>query len=210
MKFFVGQKKRVLAKLNQKTSVSDLFNFTQEERLMVSTLGGILKNIYIEQGKEHMELISDVEYVYTSEAKLLIDKRINFMAETTTNTTSEKIKDELVKSQELNETKQELAERLTKTYDDILLNRAETIARTETHYLLQNATLDASKQNGNENKEWIWTAGVKGGVREDHLHMDGTEIGINEEFRLPSGASGLVPGATGNAADDINCQCTMI
>ena len=39
--------------------------------------------------------------------------------------------------------------------------------------------------------------------------MDGVEIPLNEDFKLPSGASGPAPGKMGVAGEDINCRCFL-
>jgi len=209
--YFKAQEKRVIDKLQgTKLNVSEIFNITQEKEILRIDLMDVLKAIFIEQGKEHMLLISDIPYVFNSNAEQLIKNRAEFTSTVVNETTSKTIAKEMSLSIAENETRDQLVDRLEGKYEEFSVARAETIARTETHNILQNATLDASKQNGNEMKTWIWAPGVKGGVRDSHQSMDGDEVPINSSFKLPSGASGQVPGATGNAGEDINCQCTMI
>jgi len=209
--YFNSQFKRIEENLEgQKINVGEIFNIKNEKTILKIGITEILKELFIEQGKEHLLLIGGSDYNYTSNAEQLIKKRADFMSDKINDTTYEKIQKELSASTLANETRQELIDRLSSKYDEFSIGRAETISRTETHYILQNATLDASKENGNSMKTWIWSPGVNGGVRDSHLSMDGEEIPINDSFRLPSGASGLVPGATGDGGEDINCQCTMI
>ena len=52
-----------------------------------------------------------------------------------------------------------------------------------------------------------WKSGKPGFY--NHAAMDGVEIPISEDFKLPSGASGPAPGKMGVAGEDINCRCFL-
>ena len=52
-----------------------------------------------------------------------------------------------------------------------------------------------------------WKSGKPGFY--NHAAMDGVEIPLNEDFKLPSGASGPAPGKMGVAGEDINCRCFL-
>lgn len=52
-----------------------------------------------------------------------------------------------------------------------------------------------------------WKSGKPGFY--NHAAMDGVEIPLNEDFKLPSGASGPAPGQTNVAGEDINCRCFL-
>ena len=52
-----------------------------------------------------------------------------------------------------------------------------------------------------------WKSGKPGFY--NHAAMEGVEIPLNEDFKLPSGASGPAPGQTNVAGEDINCRCFL-
>ena len=52
-----------------------------------------------------------------------------------------------------------------------------------------------------------WKSGKPGFY--NHVAMDGVEIPLDEDFKLPSGASGPAPGKMGVAGEDINCRCFL-
>ena len=52
-----------------------------------------------------------------------------------------------------------------------------------------------------------WKSGKPGFY--NHAAMDGVEIPLDEDFKLPSGASGPAPGRTNVAGEDINCRCFL-
>lgn len=52
-----------------------------------------------------------------------------------------------------------------------------------------------------------WKSGKPGFY--NHAAMDGVEIPLDEDFKLPSGASGPAPGKMGVAGEDINCRCFL-
>ena len=52
-----------------------------------------------------------------------------------------------------------------------------------------------------------WKSGKPGFY--NHAAMDGVEIPLDEDFKLPSGASGPAPGQTNVAGEDINCRCFL-
>ena len=55
-----------------------------------------------------------------------------------------------------------------------------------------------------------WLSARDDGVRESHQGADGLVIEMGGNFVLESGASGPAPGSIGEAAEDINCRCTVI
>jgi len=213
--FFKDQAERVTGymekSLKSKSILSDSFNMGLEIRLAKATVVPVIRELFQEQGQEHLTFLgSDDNFNYTSTMESSLDKRADIFAESINQTTFNQLQRQFKESIELGEDRNLLVERIRNTYDDISEGRAEVIARTETHYALQFATLEASKQNGNEIKIWVHAPGVLGGVRDNHVAMDGKEIPINQDFVLPSGATGSAPGMTGDPAEDVNCMCSMV
>lgn len=86
--------------------------------------------------------------------------------------------------------------------------RALRIARTETGAIASFAMNETFKANADiiDQKEWI-NAGDNE-VRDSHQDVD--PVGVDEKFILGSGnETESAPARTGEAADDINCRCTM-
>lgn len=88
--------------------------------------------------------------------------------------------------------------------------RAELIARTEVVGGSNFGTLQGYKQSGVVTKKtWLATPGTKGS-RESHESLDGTTIGIDDDFTDSStGATGQHPGGFGDPASDCNCRCAV-
>lgn len=106
---------------------------------------------------------------------------------------------------------------LTRYSDKMLLNRGETIARTEAIASLNQAQLESVKQmvetgsidNQDVKREWDST-GRDGRTRDSHLAMDRQRVGPDEPFTTPDGEKLMFPGDTslGASGDEtINCRC---
>jgi hypothetical protein len=93
------------------------------------------------------------------------------------------------------------------------IKRSRTIARTESTKAVNMATDQAyqtAATNGiNIRKEWLSSRDDK--VRDTHAELDGQTVGVNEDFIVKStGATAPSPAAFGEAAEDINCRCTIV
>ena len=88
--------------------------------------------------------------------------------------------------------------------------RAERIARTEVLRSSNFGTLEAYRQTGVvEKKMWLATPGTTGS-RESHEELDGSVIGLNEEWTDPAtGKKALHPGGFDDPASDCNCRCAV-
>ncbi len=90
-------------------------------------------------------------------------------------------------------------------------NDMRRIARTEGHRCRVQGNLDSLKfahEKGlNLEKEWI--AALDDRTRDAHAILDGTSIGVNEDFVSQAGGRGQGPGLMGTAADDIECRCDL-
>ncbi len=53
----------------------------------------------------------------------------------------------------------------------------------------------------------VWHTMKDEAVRSTHQAMEGVEVGMDEEFTLPSGATCLTPTGTGVPEEDCNCRC---
>lgn len=97
--------------------------------------------------------------------------------------------------------------------------RAETIARTETLRVLNQARVEAVAQTVEQAEinraqvRRIWRATQDPRTRDTHAAMDGQARGIDEPFESPSGALLMMPGdpSLGAPASEIvNCRCVLL
>lgn len=86
---------------------------------------------------------------------------------------------------------------------------SETIARTEVIGAFNGGTEIAFRQSGKVARK-AWLAAIDERTRETHEAMHGQVVDLDEDFQSPDGASGPAPGQLGEAAEDINCRCTLI
>ncbi len=196
IKYFQEQQERVLK--NTKALDTSL-----EVKLAKGLLLTYLQNIINDGG--NTALINqglDPNFTINSAIASAIDKQAEFFATEINETTQNKLSDILKSSTD----RKEQEKMITELYDGFTKNRAKTIARTETHRAYQDGTYQGLRQAGVDFKTWV---SAFNNSREDHMDMDGTRIGIDEDFILPSGNTCQYPGETGDPADDINCQCSL-
>ena len=98
-----------------------------------------------------------------------------------------------------------------------LAYRAETIARTETTRVLnqarQQSTEDviASADIPEDEVVRTWSAVQDNRTRDTHAELDGQERGLNEPFDSPSGAQLMFPGDPNAPPEEtINCRCAVL
>lgn len=91
------------------------------------------------------------------------------------------------------------------------LNRAKTIARTESHRIHEasaQTAREAAKANGADLVKY-WDSIMDGDTRSTHRQLDGQTREVNEPFEL-NGHRAMQPGDFGVPGMDINCRCTAI
>lgn len=90
--------------------------------------------------------------------------------------------------------------------------RALRIAQTESTRAAnsgtQQAYSDAAAEGIQVQKQWLSARDSL--VRDSHAYLDGTVVGVNENFVSESGAEAPSPGSFGVPSEDINCRCTII
>ena len=82
------------------------------------------------------------------------------------------------------------------------------IAETESHRIANTAALDTAKAAGAKTKTWATMLDDR--VRTDHDYLEGTTVGINEDFYTWQGYHAPAPGLFGVAEEDVNCRCELI
>lgn len=129
------------------------------------------------------------------------------MGEDVSETTKAAIRESLAEGLEEGETFDELVDRIGSVFD-VDEGRLESIVTTELNRSSNFAAELGLKQAGFSDKEWLATKDDQ--VRDTHAALDGTIVGIDEDFVSASGASGPYPGELGEANEDINCRCAVI
>lgn len=199
-RYFRGQKNRVLDNLKgkRKIAVDEVFNQGMEITIVNDTLVPVIRDIFIAQGLAVSETFGLPSFSITPQVERALRERAEMFSNSIINTQKEKLITIFKESQEAGEPRAKLVERINGLYTEVSEKWAEVIARTEVHAAMQKANLEAYYQGGLKIKIWVWGPGVKGGVREEHLAMDGEERGINEKFSNGEMEPGLP-----------NCGCTI-
>jgi HK97 family phage portal protein len=201
VKYLRGQEDRVLeylsGKRRSKNLMDNAFNLKAEISLGKKVLMPLIMKYMMEAGEDATNLVGyERSFVWTSTLESSLNKRADFFLKSINETTFNKLKAEFKESTETGETRQELIKRISNTYGDITEGRAKTIARTEVHNGVQEATLGGYKQAGMSIK--IWTAVMDDRTRDEHAEMDGEEKPIDMPF-----SNGL------QYPSEINCRCVV-
>jgi hypothetical protein len=90
-------------------------------------------------------------------------------------------------------------------------NKSLRVVNTEAHRISQDARLRSIEHAAGKGVKMvkIWDATLDGDTREAHQNLDGVKIAIDEDFVSDNGGRGPAPGQMGEAADDINCRCSI-
>ena len=210
--YFDGQKKRIVASVQSrkqvkvKTLAEELFNVNLEVTLMTPLLA-TMKDIVMESGQEVMDIFKiDRTFNYTTSIDTAVEKRFKFFATTVNDTTAKDLSKQISEWYQNNETTKQLVERVGLVYDKVDDYRLTTIANTETSAIKQMATMESYEQIGLKTKIWVWSAGIKGGVRDAHQAIDGEERPIDMAF-----SNGLMYplDSSASAGETINCECSV-
>ena len=82
------------------------------------------------------------------------------------------------------------------------------IAETESHRIANKAALDTAKHAGATKKTWATMLDDR--VRTDHDYLEGTTVGIDEDFYTWQGYHAPAPGMFGIPEEDCNCRCELL
>lgn len=88
--------------------------------------------------------------------------------------------------------------------------KAKRVARTEAHRCQVQGRIDSANQAAKYvDMTKMWDSTLDRKTREWHQKLDGKVVGKDEDFVTDKG-KGPAPGKMNNAADDINCRCTVL
>jgi SPP1 gp7 family putative phage head morphogenesis protein len=149
-------------------------------------------------------LAFDLEAPYAQE---FIAARAKQLAGQITDTTYEAIQDAMRAGVAEGEGIPAIADRIRHVFSVATESRATTIARTEVISAFNgSATLTANEYGDDVVAGQEWIATNDGRTRTEHAERDGEIVGIGETF---SGGLAYPGDPSGDAADTINCRCTV-
>ncbi|MFC7442990.1 phage minor head protein [Laceyella putida] len=108
----------------------------------------------------------------------------------------------------LGDSYEEMAQRMKKVLEQDA-NKSRTIARTEGHRVRNKGKVESTKKAAELglNMVKVWDATLDKRTRPAHRRLDGTIVGVDEDFVSQFGGRGPAPGLMKTARDDINCPC---
>ena len=209
--FLKGQEKRITDRLvnlkmfKKKDLIDDIWNEGLEIELSIDAIMPVMEETLREAGVGAIDLLqSDHDFNISPQIAGWLDQKSNVFAEQTTATTFKKLKSEFTASLDAGETREKLVARISGIFVGISKGRAEVMARTEVHAASQKGQYEAYLQMNVPIKIWVWSPGIKGGVRDEHQAMDGEERPMNVPF-----SNGLMMPGEGPASEVVNCECTI-
>ncbi|SDE58330.1 phage portal protein, HK97 family [Priestia aryabhattai B8W22] len=139
--------------------------------------------------------------------QLWVANRAADMVKNVLDTTKDLIRNVIALGQEEGLSVVEIAKAIRERYDGFTKRRAEVIARTETVASSNFGSMASAKQTGLNPKK-VWVSSRDKRVRDTHEGVDGTMVGIDEEFHV-GGDAMLHPGGGSKASENVNCRCTL-
>lgn len=207
-KTFQGHKKKALTDedfIHISDAVDDPLVMAKTQR----ALKGLLEKLIAEWGEEALRNAgSEVQFTINQAMRDFIEETSGDRITGTVNqTTREAIRGVLQAGTEAGSDVDEIAAGIRTVFRQANDVRSRLIAETEMTRATNAATLEAINQGGFENKIWLTTR--DGHARDTHMALDGEVVGLRENFRSESGASGQGPGMFGDPSEDCNCRCAV-
>ena len=208
-RYLKGQRNRVIENLDNRVKAleDEVFNLELEIKIAKDEFLPFLQDLLVSAGQGAILFVGgDQDFNLSATLVTTLEKRADLFTRSISEKTFEQLKNAFSESFAEGENRSQLNRRIRKLYNDISDKRAEVISRTEVQVATQTGIFGGYNQAGIGIKVWTWVIGVKGGIRDNHLAMDGEEQPINSAF-----SNGLMyPGEpTGPAEEVINCQCTL-
>lgn len=232
--YFAQQRRRVIAKLKEKTSgglmmsaalftaihltkdddaLPDhggaIFNIASENKELGTKAKPFYKKVVKSVGQETVRAIGvKVSFNVDDPGVTTMVGRLWNRSELINDATFEDIKGLLRQAYDEKWDLSKLTTEINGLYDEYGRTRAELIARTEMHGVVNGSTYQAYDQAGIEEQEWL--ASIDEATRESHAAADGQVVPLNQPF-IVDGESLFYPGdPAGSAGNTINCRCTTI
>jgi HK97 family phage portal protein len=231
--FFGGQWRRVIAALRQYgdrllqghvekatplVDISVIFNDKAEMAKMRKATDKHIAGTYFDfavrtarelgGGSFDLENPRSIDYLTRKEIKL-VTEATQYTMEKLAESVKDGVREAVEEGLKRGEAIDSIAARIDDFYEFSRESRSTRIARTETISASNAGSLDAMKEAGVERKAWLSSQDDR--VRDTHQEMDGQEVGIDEAFISPGGATLDFPGdPDAPPSESINCRCKVL
>lgn len=192
-------------------TAEDLFDSDFEAKALAKSARPIINRIVERAAKQRLlDIGSDVTFNFIDpKVQAFVEGKTYRMARDVTRHTLRGIREIMIDAVVSGHTIDQIASRITTTYDDFEKYRALRVARTESVGAHNGAAIEAYAQGGVEKKGWA--AVLDDATRESHAELDGEEIDLRQDFSNGLSAPG-VPGATAGpdvVGELVNCRCAI-
>lgn len=192
-------------------TAEDLFDAEFESKALAKVAKPIIARVIERAAKQRLlDIGSDVTFnVLDTRVVTFVENKTYRMARDITQATLREIREIMIDATINQLTIDQIASRITNTYDDFERYRALRVARTESVGAHNGAAIEAYDQGGVEKKGWA--AVLDDATRESHAELDGEEIPLRDDFSNGLSAPG-VPGKTAGpdvVSELVNCRCTI-
>ena len=205
----------LISQRNKNKGIAEVLGRAIEQRLLVDSLGKMWEKIWTLTGNDQLDNLyqitnRDRPLDLTFGARRILEKEIGLMIKRITKTSEKAVRQIVSKGIKDGLSNDDIAKQIRRA-NDFSINRARTIAQTETTRSINRATNESynifsKEENVQISKEWIASRDDR--VREDHEALDGQIVPVNEDFVMEE-YSGSAPGDFGAPEMDINCRCTI-
>jgi len=187
----------------------------EEVRICSIVIGNIWKKWYNKSGESELRLILKQAGLATAEDITISSEGVNQVIEimsrqiirTSSNAITKLVEDGLLNGESVSS----IAASVQEAYR-FSPSAARTIAQTEstrsTNLGSHQAYLEASQLGVQVRRQWL--SARDSSTRDTHAYLDGTVVGVNEEFVLPTGERGIAPASFDDPSENYNCRCTVI
>lgn len=204
--YFEKQKKNLMEVIRQsKNIVDENFDPEIQAKIAKDEFLPLLRQFAQESGQDAIDFSGgSKEFNLGTELSITLNKRADLFSQEINETTYKSLQESFKQSVEMGESREELEERISQTFDETYEGRAATIARTETGVAMTAGTFQGYKDAGV--KEKVWTAVMDANTRDTHMSLDGEKKPIDQPF-----SNGLMHprDPNGRASEVINCRCVI-
>ena len=207
---FAEQRRETLGRLQASKGITakapgDIYSAGEYAKAMEDGSLPYLKAMIVVAGEDAAAEIGSMFAVDNPRVMEYLGIKTRLFGKNVTTTIADQITEQLRAAQAAGESIPQTMTRIQHVFD-VADARAETIARTEMVGSANRASVEAYRQGGIPENEWIATRDDR--VRDSHWAMDGTTVAVGSDFWV-GGGHGPCPGEIGDPAEDCNCRCTI-
>lgn len=194
------QRERILLTNQQLFDILTFMDISTENMLAKQVFKPLMASIYEANGNAILASVTGETFLLLPELLQVIHQRSDFFIESMNSTTYKELSEIIANAVNEGKTTKKVASEIVSKFEDIKLHRANTIARTETNFVLNKAHYDAYSESSVV-QEVKWITAKDDRVRDEHRINDGVAVAKFGTF--PSGEK--FPGE-----HSINCRCRLI